>query len=78
MVKKMEDVEQRLSSIDEQMKDIQSTTSTHTRAKENIKITLEEVDKIHEYFRCVGSFKSFTLSFRHQNCVGNSDVSIEF
>lgn len=58
MLLKLEKFEQRLTTLDEKMKPIQKATSHYTKAKENISLTLIEVNKTYEYFRIANEVKA--------------------
>ena len=58
MLTKINRFDERLAAIDEQMQPIQVTTAIYTKAKENIGLTLTEVEKTYEYFRVAQSVNS--------------------
>lgn len=62
MLTKIQRFEDRLSSIEEEMLPIQNTTATYSRAKENIGLTLSEVEKTYEYFRIATTVDSVVAS----------------
>jgi chromosome segregation ATPase len=51
MLTRIHRFDERLAAIDEEMKPIQVTTAKYTKAKDNIGLTLAEVEKTYEYFR---------------------------
>jgi DNA repair ATPase RecN len=51
MLTRLEHFEKRLSSLDEKMGPIRTTTTNYTRAQENIAAVVKEVQKTYEYFR---------------------------
>lgn len=57
MLAKLEKFEDRLTVLDDKMRPIQTTTTHYTKAKENISLTLVEVNKTYEYFRIANSVK---------------------
>lgn len=58
MLSKIELYEKRLSRIDDSMLPIQNRTAVYSKAKENIGLTLAEVEKTYEFFRIATSVDS--------------------
>lgn len=57
MLSKLQRFEARLDAIDQKMRPVQVQTAKYWTAKENIQLTLQEVDKTFEYFRIAGETK---------------------
>jgi hypothetical protein len=57
MIQKLNQFENRLSVLDQNMNDIQQTTSRYIKSKDNITLTLREVEKTYEYFRVANEVK---------------------
>lgn len=57
MIQKLNQFENRLSILDQNMNDIQQTTTRYIKSKENITLTLREVEKTYEYFRVANEVK---------------------
>ncbi len=51
MLANINSFDHRLSAIESEMQPLQNTTAMYSRAKENIGLTLLEVEKTYEYFR---------------------------
>lgn len=61
MINKLDRFERRLGDLDEKMQPIQESTEHYTRAKENISLTLVEVNKTYEYFRVAATVKEVII-----------------
>eukprot|EP01040_Poterioochromonas_malhamensis_P008354 gene8354-9038_t len=57
MIYKLNQFETRLSILDQNMSEIQSSTEIYIKAKENISLTLTEMDKTYDYFRVANEVK---------------------
>jgi cysteinyl-tRNA synthetase len=57
MIFKLNQFETRLSVLDENMSEIQVTTERYIKAKDNISLTLLEMEKTYEYFRVANEVK---------------------
>jgi hypothetical protein len=57
MIQKLNQFENRLSILDQNMNDIQQTTTRYIKSKDNITLTLREVEKTYEYFRVANEVK---------------------
>ena len=67
MLSRLKKFDNRLKIIDEKMRPIQQTTEKYSRTKENINLTLIEIEKTYEYFRIAGESKEIILSGLHVN-----------
>jgi hypothetical protein len=55
MLSKIETFDDHLSNIEKTMRPIQETTASYTRAKDNVALTLQELEKTYEYYRVCSS-----------------------
>ena len=77
MLTRLKKFDERLNIIDNKMKPIQTTTEKYSKAKDNITITLIEIEKTYDYFRISFEAKDIiTNSFTNQN--SNDDIYIEY
>jgi hypothetical protein len=68
MLSKLKRCEERFKNIDETMRPLQATTKSYTLAKDNITLTLEEVEKTYEYFRVSSQMEcTIHLGFNEKN-----------
>ena len=68
MLIKLEKFDTKLTTLEEKMQPLQVSTSHYTRAKENIALTLVEVNKTYEYFRSKIACQS-TCKYSDKPCV---------
>jgi cysteinyl-tRNA synthetase len=62
MIYKLNQFETRLSVLDQNMSEIQSSTQRYIKAKDNISLTLVEMEKTYEYFRVGNEVKEIINS----------------
>jgi len=70
MLMKLEKFDTKLTTLEEKMQPLQVSTSHYTRAKENIALTLVEVNKTYEYFRVANDVKDIINNGLNDNTQG--------